>query len=603
MKDVHLRDIGVVIVNWNTRDLLIKCIESFLEEGVLERNIAVVDQGSIDGSFAVAKRKHPRSKVLRGDNRGYGNALNTGIQYVQTQFVVFSNADVLVRPGALGTLLKFMQEHPEVGLAGCRVYDGNGIDVTRFTRTSLLRAVLLEIIPQFFRGRWRDVEQMIYSRDDSIDVSYVEGAFMFVRMDAFKEVGGFDEGFTFFFEDADLPLRIRKLGRRVVHVPSARVMHIGGASFSQLRMKHASEFYRNLLLFYERHALRRAAWLRRGLCLVLGLKLILLSVFRALAGTGRLFEETKTTRLQLDSLRIPVERVEVSEKPLISVVVPTYNREKPLLSLLERLQRQTYENFEIVVIDQSETLSPAKEAVYKASGKKMRVFFPRCKGRSAAKNIGLSHSRGEIILFCDDDIEPDRNFLRTHVEAHRDASLGGVSCRTVEDHLAKSQTKRICRVTPYGRVIDGFHSDVTRDVETLVGANMSLKRGVALRAGYFDPSFTGTSIFEEQDLSERILAAGWKIRFTNATSVHHVPQPDGNLGLRLQRPIEYYRNFHHNEILFFLKNRNRLQLFLVIPFCFLRSIKQSIVHGCFPRGVFPMFAGVFAGFKTYYRYL
>ncbi len=157
------------------------------------------------------------------------------------------------------------------------------------------------------------------------------------------------------------------------------------------------------------------------------------------------------------------------------------------------------------------------------------------------------------------------------------------------------------RVTSYGRMIDGFQSDTECLVETLVGANMSIKREVMREAGYFDPMFVGTAIFEEQDLSERIRNLGMKILFTNKSVVRHVPQADGNLGLRAARPSGYYHDFHHNELVFFLKNRNHLLLLFVIPFCFLRTIKQSLrYHLSFREGLH-MFGGVFSGIRAYYR--
>ncbi|MEX2189363.1 MAG: hypothetical protein WEB33_01565, partial [Bacteroidota bacterium] len=110
-------------------------------------------------------------------------------------------------------------------------------------------------------------------------------------------------------------------------------------------------------------------------------------------------------------------------------------------------------------------------------------------------------------------------------------------------------------------------------------------------------------IFEEQDYSERIRSLGQSILFTNECAVWHFPQKKGNLDTRKTFPVEYYRDFHHNEMLYFLKNRPRIFLVLVIPFCLLRSFRQAGIGGVGLRGAWTMFAGVFEGIASYYRSL
>ncbi len=131
---------------------------------------------------------------------------------------------------------------------------------------------------------------------------------------------------------------------------------------------------------------------------------------------------------------------------------------------------------------------------------------------------------------------------------------------------------------------------------------MSVKKPALREAGYFDSSFRGTAIFEEQDLSERLRDLGYSILFTNHASVYHIPQPGGNLDARLADPVGDYRDFHHNEIIFFLKNRNHLLLLFVVPFCMLRSIRQSIKYHRPALDALRMFSGVVQGWQTYRKY-
>lgn len=130
---------------------------------------------------------------------------------------------------------------------------------------------------------------------------------------------------------------------------------------------------------------------------------------------------------------------------------------------------------------------------------------------------------------------------------------------------------------------------------------MSIRHSLQKSVGEFDVSFGGTSVFEEPDYSARILQRGFKILFTNRTSAHHIPQGGGNVFLKKEQSSWYYHWFHHNEILYFLKNRSRLNLLLVIPFCLLRTAKQSRKFKMNIHDTFHVLKGISEGFKTYYR--
>jgi GT2 family glycosyltransferase len=290
----------------------------------------------------------------------------------------------------------------------------------------------------------------------------------------------------------------------------------------------------------------------------------------------------------------------LSSQPFVSVIIPTYERVECLLHVLDGLKRQSYRNFEIVVVDQSRTNDVAKERAYTSFGRKLRVVRSQLPNRSFAKNLGARYAQGDILLFCDDDIEVPPDLVHTHVSAYSDGSVGAVSCRVTEQGLPSLKTKRILRITWYGQMLAGFQSNVTCFVKSLVGANMSVLQSVWGSVGEFDQSYGGTSIFEEPDFSARVRLIGYKILFTNATAVRHFPQKDGNDDQKSQAAAAYYRSFHHNEVHYFLKNQSRLTLFAVIPFCALRTLKQSFRLQFGLQESFLVFKGVFDGFKTYY---
>jgi GT2 family glycosyltransferase len=604
--------VGVVIVNWNTAQALMTCVDSFAANGIQPGHLVVVDQGSTDGSVECLVRRHPEiSIIVLPENRGYGHAVNQGFKRLNLPYVIISNADIVVLDNAIEQLLRVVDSDTAIALAGCRVLNPKGNRVTRFSRTSLVRSVLLELVPRRLRGLWRDAEHIAYSSKTPFDISYVEGAFMLVRREYIGRVGGFDEGFSFFFEDADLPIRLKKSGYRVIHVPTSEVIHVGGASFKQVPLRHAAEFYRNIVRLYERHCLRKAVWLRRMVTSVSWGKAFVMRMV-----TPFLFSQVQErVRSRIHRANAIAEAMKVpgrvssqldsnrGKPPLVSIIIPTCDRAECLLKLLQALEQQEYPNYEIIVVDQSTVVDPRIVQAYERFGRRLRPLYVKNVRRSNAKNIGIAEAKGDILLFCDDDIEPQKEFIRVHVESHKQPSVGGVSCRTLEEGLPYIRSKHICAVRFYGEMIPGYQSDTTCFVHTLVGGNMSVKREIQREVGYFDPMYAGTSIYEEQDFSERLRKLGFKILFTNATSVVHRPQLHGNNDVKATQPAQYYRTFHHNEIIYFLKNRSRWCLPMVIAFCFLRTLRQSVAFGLAPGESAFVFGGVVEGFRSYYRSL
>ncbi len=592
-----LPDIGVVIISWNTCQHLLNCVASFLSDGVLLKNLIVLDQGSTDGSVEQLRVQYPQIRFcVLNENLGYGHAANTGSTLLTTRYVVISNADVIVEPGAIETLCSFMEQDALIALLGCQHKDGNDNSRTRFSRTTVLRGLLLEIVPNNFRGIWREFEERRKNISLRQNVNYVEGAFLFLRRSHFNAVGGFDEGFSFFFEDADLPFRLRTSGFKVMHVPSVSIIHYGGASFTQVQERHKIEFYRNFLRFHRRHALRRAIWMKRiySLWFRLLAKWIesrnhILSVHRF---SNNYFQ-------QIANALTVIQSEEQRLQPFVSIIIPTCNRPECVLHLLTALKEQTYTSFEVIVVDQSSaTQQVSRQGI--SVPYPLKLLYSAYPNRSNAKNIGIRNATGDILLFCDDDIVPSPKMMEVHVKNHRDTTIGGVSCRIIENDLPPLMSTDICRVLWYGRMKDGFHSDVCCDVETLVGGNMSIKQTVLQEAGYFDAIFRGTSIFEEQDVSERLKSLGYRIRFTNETTIQHIPQKTGNVLLQINATAQYYRDFHHNEIIYFLKNRNHLCMMFVIPFCVLRTIKKTLQFRLSLSESYCILSGIGQGIKRYY---
>jgi GT2 family glycosyltransferase len=289
-------------------------------------------------------------------------------------------------------------------------------------------------------------------------------------------------------------------------------------------------------------------------------------------------------------------------EPKVSVVIPTCDREQRLLSLIAELQKQTFQEFELIIVDQSSHPIDFKDLASLVPSGRFKVIRLEEKNRSIAKNVGIGVSRGNIVCFLDDDISLEPNLLETHVRFLHEKSLGGISCRICENGEEYISTTNILRVTFYGRSIGGRQSDVECTVESLVGGNMSVPRRILEQVGLFETAYIGTAILEEYDLSARIRALGYRLLFTNKSKVKHFPQVGGSDHIRATKPVEFFHDFNHNMALYFLRNRN----WLLFPGAVAFAMIRTIVRGCQYRLGFAqtwyVFKGVFDGVKSYYRH-
>lgn len=276
-------DVSILVVNWNTREMLLSCLGSAYEHaGPLSVEVWVADNGSVDGSVEAVGRAFPRARVLPlGENRGYGAANNAALEHAAGRTVLFLNTDALLTPGALPALVAFLDRTPGAGCVTPQLVhpDGslqNSFDNVPTLATELLsKAVLRRLLPGRFPSKAASFE-------GPTEVEAPIGASLLVRKDVLDEVGGFDERFFFFLEETDLCLRIRRSGRACYLLPDVRVVHGKGRTKARRPARAWVEYYRSNYAFFRKHRGRAAALaLRAGKCLRLPVNLAL-----NLAGTA-----------------------------------------------------------------------------------------------------------------------------------------------------------------------------------------------------------------------------------------------------------------------------------------------------------------------------
>jgi len=254
-----MRDLYIVIVNYNTRDLLRQCLASVYDSrGEFSYHVCVVDNCSSDHSGEMVKAEFPQATLIASDvNGGYAYANNLGLRDAEARYSLLLNPDTILPPRALTDMIAFMDEHPDAGVAGPRLVlqDGSLDKACRRSfpspEVSLYRLTGLSSLfpksPRFGRYNMTYLDPAITAEVDS-----VVGAFMMVRAEALKGVGLLDETFFMYGEDLDWAYRIKAAGWKVYYNANVTVLHYKRAS-SKHSLKAQVEFYRAMILFFRKH--------------------------------------------------------------------------------------------------------------------------------------------------------------------------------------------------------------------------------------------------------------------------------------------------------------------------------------------------------------
>ncbi|RJR18098.1 MAG: glycosyltransferase family 2 protein [Desulfobacteraceae bacterium] len=224
-------DISIVIVNWNTRELLLRCLSSvFSTIQKLRFEVFVVDNASSDGSVSAVREKFPLVKVIENRrNLGFAAANNIALKTMKGRYAMLLNSDALLTPGAADELYCFMERTPKAAFAcGQLLNDDGSLQNSVASFPSLLTLLVNETVLGLFFPKKFHRKRGTYKEPSRVDSCI--GACMMVRKTAMDEVGLFDEGYFFFFEETDWALRMKKTGWEIYFVPSARIFHSQGKS-------------------------------------------------------------------------------------------------------------------------------------------------------------------------------------------------------------------------------------------------------------------------------------------------------------------------------------------------------------------------------------
>jgi GT2 family glycosyltransferase len=251
-------DLSVIIVNWNTRQMLRDCLLSvFRELGDDKADVIVIDNASNDGSAEMVGEDFPQvTLLLNGKNRGFAAANNQGLRIATGRYVLLLNSDTIVHGKVLQSSVEYLERNPNVGAMGCRVLNFDGTTQATGSRfPSILNLILLTsglwrvpVVPFFDRYQMRR-----WDRHDERELDVISGCFLMARANAVEQVGLLDEDFFFFGEETDWCLRFRQAGWSLRLAPVGTITHFGGGSSGPLNHNRDILLSNALVKLHKKH--------------------------------------------------------------------------------------------------------------------------------------------------------------------------------------------------------------------------------------------------------------------------------------------------------------------------------------------------------------
>jgi GT2 family glycosyltransferase len=245
-------DISIIIVNWNTRDLLQNCLESIYKTICdISYEIICVDNASRDGSASMLQDKYPLVRLIQNEeNRGFGAANNQAMRIMKGRYALLLNSDAVLTENAVRELFAFMEARSDASMACGQLLNADGSKQNSVASFPNLLSLLTNtsLLEYLFPKRYPSKR---YNHDKPIEVDSGIGACLLVRKKAIEDVGMLDERYFFFFEETDWAYQMREAGWKVFHVPTAFIYHMQGQSIGR-DMQSRIEFYRSRYQFFRK---------------------------------------------------------------------------------------------------------------------------------------------------------------------------------------------------------------------------------------------------------------------------------------------------------------------------------------------------------------
>ncbi|MBN1984461.1 MAG: glycosyltransferase family 2 protein [Chitinivibrionales bacterium] len=255
MNQQYRYDLSIIIVNWNTEEMLKNCLQSILDtKQELSVQIVVVDNNSHDGSRDMVSQLFPSVELYNsGANIGFARANNLGLTKCGGEFILFLNPDTIICPNALQTMLHILKNTPTIALIGPMMRCSNG-DIQTFCSQLPISPLLMQLLQiTLYTDTTKHRYPFLFKVQNPVLSGFVErlcGGCIMVRRRLLDQHGSFDERFFMYSEDMELSYRMRKAGFKNYYCSTAEIIHIGGGASEQQRSAFAIMMWVNSASLY-----------------------------------------------------------------------------------------------------------------------------------------------------------------------------------------------------------------------------------------------------------------------------------------------------------------------------------------------------------------
>jgi GT2 family glycosyltransferase len=253
---------AILIVNYRVYEKLDRALGSLAPYLGDDDEVVVFDQVSEADRLEPIVRRHSRVRTIASAaNVGFAAAVNAAARTTRARYLLLLNPDAIVEGPVVAVLTGWLDAHPGAGIVGPRIVDWDGTvqaSARRFPGPSAALAGRSSWMSRRFPGNWLSRRNLLTSTDQTRGVDWLAGSCFLTRHDLFDRLGGFDERFFLYWEDADYCRRARAIGFDVVYVPSVSVRHEGGASAAGDRAQAIRAFHQSAAHLYRKHAGRLA---------------------------------------------------------------------------------------------------------------------------------------------------------------------------------------------------------------------------------------------------------------------------------------------------------------------------------------------------------
>lgn len=262
--------LSIVIVNWNVKPLLERCLASITQNSRdLDHEVLVIDNNSTDGSRdylrAMARKRKNLKVFLNKENLGFAKGNNQGIKEAQGEFILLLNPDTEVYVGTLKKMVNFMKKHQDCGIVGCKLVgseDAVQPSVRSFPTPTSHLMIFLKFHYLFPNAKTlKHYFRYDFDYNKLSEVDQVMGAFLMTRGKIFKKLGLLDENFYLWFEEVDFCKRVKDAGWKIVYNPEVQLFHHGSQSFGQMFSLAKQRIYnRSAIYYFKKHFPFRSYW-------------------------------------------------------------------------------------------------------------------------------------------------------------------------------------------------------------------------------------------------------------------------------------------------------------------------------------------------------